>query len=302
MSPRKAPLAVPAKPVVEVVDPRWLLKAAAIALAAALICGYAALCFLFWQGSWQLVLHPKRAIHSTPASIRLAYENVAFAPDAAGAPQLAGWWIPSDTDATVARTALVLHGADGSMEDSLPQASILHDAHLNVILFDYHGFGASKGKHPLQKQMDADTRSAFDYLVRLRHIPASQTVLFGEGVGASLAVRACNAKPFACSALILDAPDGDLADRVRADPRTRLLPVRLLFHDPFPLAQPLASSPVPKLLVTYGSAHLPAAVRDAATPKTTVELPTRDAVALDRSIKRFLDDYPPAHDRKPATN
>ena len=41
-------------------DPLWLIKAIAFTILVALFCGYLTLCLLFYQGQWQLVLHPTR--------------------------------------------------------------------------------------------------------------------------------------------------------------------------------------------------------------------------------------------------
>ncbi len=273
----------------EVVDPRWLLKAGAITLAVALLFGYLTLSLLFYQGQWQFALHPSRTVAATPESVHLPFEAVRFGVDASGTPQLTGWWIPSDT--TSARTALVFHSGDGTMADALPQAAILHDAHLNVFLFDYRGYGTSGGKHPSQQTMEQDTHSAWDFLHSMRAVNPSSLVVFAEGLGAPLALHFCATANIECPALILDAPDGDLLDRVRQDQRTALVPVRLLFRETFPLADPLHSSRSPKLIFSYGSTSILSAVRNAADPKITVELPRRDDPSLDRSIKRFLDDY-----------
>lgn len=128
------------------IDPRWILKALAATLAVALLFAYATLCLLFYQGQWQLVLHPSRTVATTPASLGLAFNEVHLFASPSGEPQLFGWLIPAAT--TSAPTALLLHGADGSIADALPSARTLHDAGLNVLLFDYRGFGRSAGQHP----------------------------------------------------------------------------------------------------------------------------------------------------------
>src|ERR1700761_8407682 len=122
----------------ELVDPRWVLKALAVVLAVALLCAWGTLCLLWYQGQWQLVLHPSRTVTATPASIGLNFTELHFADDATGVPQLDGWLIPASANAP---TALFLHSADGSIADSLPRALTLHNAGLNVLLFDFRGYG-----------------------------------------------------------------------------------------------------------------------------------------------------------------
>ena len=294
-TPKPQPRPASANPP-EIVDPRWIISALGGMLVVCIICAYIAVCALFSYGQWQLVLHPSRTVIQTPTSLGLNFAEVHFAPDATGQPQLYGWWIPSDlaTDPTV----LLLHSGDGSITDALPASRTLHDARLNVLLFDYRGYGRSGGKHPTQALMQADAASALNYLTTIRSVAPASLIVYGSGVGASLAVKlASDHKDLA--ALILQSPDGDFQARVIADPRSRMAPVRLLFHEDFPLAAPLRTLQTPKLLITDTPSQPPTALQQAATPKTTLELTTPpDQAALHTAIRRFLDTYLPQH---PAT-
>ena len=277
----------------ELIDPRWILKALAIILAVALLCAWGTLCLLWYQGQWQLVLHPSRNVATTPASIGLKFTELHFADDATGLPQLTGWLIPSDN--TSAPTALLLHAADGSIADALPRALTLHNAGLNIFLFDYRGYGHSTGQHPTQATMQQDADAALNWLFYTQHIPPQNIILYGDGIGASLAVQLA-AEHHDIPAIILDAPDGDLTDRVLHDPHSSLVPARLLFNQTFPLAEPLSKLPTPKLLISYTNAqHPPAALANAADPKLTIELPSPNDPALIPAIQRFLDLYLQTH-------
>ena len=70
-------------PTPEAVHPLWLVKALAAVLLAAVLCGYLTLCLLFYQGQWQLVLHPSRdtSIHPPVVDSPTKAELVRFAPD-----------------------------------------------------------------------------------------------------------------------------------------------------------------------------------------------------------------------------
>jgi hypothetical protein len=109
------------------------------------------------------------------------------------------------------------------------------------------------------------------------------------GVGASLAAQLA-ATHNALPALILDTPRADLLDVARHDPRATFLPVRLLFHERFPLAEPLATLRTPKLLISR-STELDQAFRMASDPKLTVELASPSALLYTQSITRFFDQY-----------
>ena len=273
----------------ETVDPRWLLKAGAAVLALGLFCAYISVCLLFYNQQWQFVLHPSRTTSQTPAAAGLAFQPVRFRADVAGQPQLAGWWIPSDLPADP--TVLLLHGQDGSMSDAVAAARTLHNARLNVLLFDYRGYGQSGGAHPSESAMRSDSTAALDYLTQTRKASLSSVIVYGVGLGASLAVTVCEQHP-QIPALILQSADGDTETRVLRDERARVVPVGLLFHNRFPLADPLHALRTPKLILSYTSGNASLDAQRAADPKVTAELPPdAPSAEITTVIRRFLDTY-----------
>jgi hypothetical protein len=274
----------------ELVELRWILKALGTIVAFAIICGYVTLCVVYSRTQWQLVLHPSRELKTTPAALSLAFTEVHFAPDSGGQPELDGWWIPGDlpTDPTV----LLLHSGDGSMSDGLPQALTLHNARFNVLIFDYRGFGHSGGNHPTQATMEADADAALTYLRETRSIPPGNIIVYGSVVGGSLAVRLCAEHP-QIAALILDHPDGDLRVRALASNRSGLIPANLLFTQDFPLAGPLHTLAIPKLLLTTEESSGQEKLHQAADPKMIVTFGLETSESERDSIRRFLDTYVP---------
>ena len=254
------------------IDPRWLLNALGTMIVFAIFCAWLLVCFVFTRTQWQYVLHPSRTISSAPAG---NFDEVRFGPDSSGQPQLDGWWIPGDSAS--APTVLILHSGDGSMSDALPQATTLHDANLNVLLFDYRGYGRSLGQHPTQQLMQTDAASALTYLTGSRHIPAANILIYGIGAGASLAIQLC-AEHKELPALILDAPAGDFRQHMIDNKQAKAVPVQILFTQDFPLTTPLSKLQTPKLLVTP-------------TDATPAALP----------ISRRSQDHPPPSHRQPNT-
>ena len=278
----------------EVVSPAWLVKAMALTIVAALFCGYLTLCWLFYQGQWQLVLHPTRTSANPTSIAGIPYELIRFGPDESATAQLTGWWIPSDPGSRYAHiTILFLADGNGSVADSIPTLASLHNLGINVFAFDYRGYGQSAATRPNQQSMTHDADSAWQYLTTSRAISAKQIVPYGTGVGASLAT-ALAAAQIAIPALILDTPRADLLDVARRDPRAAILPVRLLFHERFPVAAALTNLHTPKLLLSR-STSLDQTFLTAADPRMTVELSSPSAVLYNQSLTRFLDQYlPPA--------
>ena len=278
----------------EVVSPIWLVKAIAITVIAALFCGYLTFCLLFYQGQWQLVLHPVRTSASPATIAGIAYEPIHFGPDESATPQLMGWWIPSDPGAHYANTTVLFLGdGDGSLADAIPTLASLQNLGLNVFAFDYRGYGQSAAVRPGQQSLTRDAQSAWQYLTVSRHLSAEHIVPYGIGVGTSLAVGLAGTNS-TIPAIILDSPRADLLDVASHDPRAKFVPTSLLFHDRFPLADPLKTLRTPKLLISR-SETMNQAFTTAADPKLTVEQPSPSAVAYSQSLSRFLDQYlPPA--------
>jgi pimeloyl-ACP methyl ester carboxylesterase len=273
---------------VELVDPRFILKSLGAVFTVALILAYITLCVVFARSQWQFVLHPSREVAKQPDSYGLNFVEVHFGVDTTGEPQLDGWWLPSDTPTDP--TVLLLHDVSGSMSDALPLARSLHDASLNVLVFDYRGFGHSSGQHPTQALMQADAETAYSYLTGTRGVPQSSVAVLGDRGAAALAVALCSQHP-QIPALILRDADGDFEPRAAQDVRSQFVPVRWLFHEDFPLAAPLRTLATPKLLISTDSSSVPANVRQAADPKTTVELLKSDTNAMEAAISRFIGSY-----------
>lgn len=302
-------------PAVEVVDPVWLIKALGLTLAAALVCVYISLCLLFYQGEWQLILHPSRTVDRTPASVGLDYTEVHFDATETGQPRLTGWWIPAQATPPSnaqpslqpipkfpAFTILYLHDGSGSLSGTVPLLARLHRAGLNVFAIDYRGFGASDASvHPSYTRMTEDAAAALNYLISTRHIPARNLIPYGAGLGGSLAATLARAHP-GLPAVILDNPDPDPSSTAVAEHPSHFIPVRLLFGDQFDIAAPLATLATPKLLIAGGPAaasgylgQLRSLYQHAASPKFTVTLPAEDNEAVYRAaLSRFLDQYLPA--------
>jgi hypothetical protein len=266
-----------------------------IAIVAAAVCAWGALCLLFWQGSWQLLYHPTSAVTRTSASVGLAFDSVGFAATEAGEPQLKGWWIAGNPGART--TAIYLHGSDGNLSDTVDTLIPLHNAGLNLFAFDYRGYGMSKFERPSEAHWREDAESAIDYLTNTRHVPGGSIVLFGRGLGANLALEVAAAHP-ECAGLVMDEPLAAPADAIFGDPRARLVPSHLLVSDRWDMNPAARSLHIPSLWFfrTPGNSQAQQTRQDAyqlvTARKQRVWLteahdPTKD---YNEALTRWLDD------------
>ena len=286
----------PASSPEELVDPTWLVRAFGVVLVLALLCAYLALGFLFWQGAWQLVLHPSHDTHM-PAAVVLGAESVRFFPSDAGEPQIAGQWLPPVAAGPLSSyTFLVCRSGTGQLGvDDRPTAAMLASTGAAALFFDYRGFGpSSPGFRPSEASMQADAASAWTYLSETRRIAPDHILPYGLGLGSLMASRLALQHP-EIPALILRNADASAFDRVLSDPRGRMFPARLLLHDRYDVAGALALVKQPKLLLSVGQADSArgAAYQAAPEPKTTVELPIRNSAQERDALLRFTGDHLP---------
>lgn len=275
------------------VSPRWLLTAFALTLLLAALCGYAALCLLFYQGQWQLLFHPSRTIAATPAIAGIAFEEIHFDVDDSGQPRLDGWWIPAPPTPTNSHkdaVVLYLHDARGSLSDCVPVLATLHSLGVSVFAFDYRGFGHSSGAHPTERLADADAVAAWTYFTDIRHIPARSIVVFGDGTGATFAAQV--AAQFAPAGVILEDPNPPARQVFLSDARARILPLWLLQNEQLDPASGLTAIHIPRLFVDRrgDSARTHHLFAVSSPPRQYYDLRSASDSAYAAALGRFFDD------------
>jgi pimeloyl-ACP methyl ester carboxylesterase len=268
-------------------------------VAAAALCGWCALCLLFWQGGWQLLYHPAAAIARTPAEAGMAFDSVGFAATDTGTPRLSGWWIPAANGAAFNRfTVLYLHSQDGNLGDTVDALARLHAVGANVLAFDYRGYGQSEFARPSEAHLRQDVAWALQYLSETRHIDRGTIVLDGEGLGANLALEAAAEHP-ELAGVVVDSPLEDAMAAIFDDARARLVPAHLLVRDRYGLNAPAAALRIPSLWIERiaqpeqaGSTHDPEAYRKVAAQKMLVWLNSSAGAnkQFEDALSRWLDE------------
>jgi len=238
------------------VSGRWLLKAAGVSVLAAGACAWGALCLLFWQGSWQLLYHPVSTVTRTPATVGLEFSPVAFASTEAGEPRLKGWWIPAQPDARYSRyTVLYLHGQNGNLGDTVDEIAVLHRVGVNVLAFDYRGYGQSEFQHPSEAGWREDADWALAYLTGTRHVAIGSIILDGSGLGANLALEVAAAHP-ELAGVVLESPVDAPMNAIFNDQRARMVPAHLLVRDRFDATAPAAALLIRSLWLASSSSQI----------------------------------------------
>jgi len=139
--------------------------------------------FLLLSCQSGFIYHPDRNLAATPGAINLAYEEVRF--PAADGTKLHGWWIPSRES----RGAVIhCHGNAGNISHRLGIIEIFNSMGLDVLVFDYRGYGLSEGT-PTEKGTYADAEGAWRYLADVKGISRERIIVHGQSLGGAIAAH-----------------------------------------------------------------------------------------------------------------
>lgn len=180
-----------------------------------------------------------RDLVATPSAVGLEYQELWLETD--DGERLHGWWLPRpDARATL----LFHHGNAGNISHRLDSLLLFHQLELNVLIFDYRGYGQSSGR-PSEAGVYADARAAWNWLVDDKQIPPDRIVLFGRSMGGAIAAQL--ASEVNAGAMILESTFSSVPD-VAAEIYW-WLPVRWLARIRFPTIEHVVASDIPLLVV-----------------------------------------------------
>jgi len=182
---------------------------------------------------------PGRELEATPADIGLAYENVTL-PTSDGL-RLHAWFIPVQNPRA---TVLFCHGNAGNISHRLDSIRLLHSLGLQVLIFDYRGYGNSEGT-PSEKGSYRDADAAWHYLRAVRSLAGTRIIIFGRSLGAAVAADLASRKRPA--AVILESAFTSVPDMAAGI--YPWLPVRLLSRYRYDNLDKVARIDRPLLLV-----------------------------------------------------
>ncbi|MBI1388572.1 MAG: alpha/beta fold hydrolase [bacterium] len=129
---------------------------------------------------------PRRDLIADPSQIGLEYEIVTL--HAADGATLSAWYLPHPE----ARASLLFcHGNAGNISYRLEALRQFHSLALNVFIFDYRGYGVSRGRLS-EKGTYLDAAAAYEWLKG--KTPGLPLVVFGRSLGAATAVDVASAQ------------------------------------------------------------------------------------------------------------
>ena len=228
---------------------------------------------LLWLGVVWFEQHavyvPLRVMDRSPAEVGLVFEDVEFF--AEDAVRLHGWWIPHPQ---ARGTIIYCHGNGANIANRVDLCADLHRLGVNVFIFDYRGYGRSKG-WPSEQGTYRDARAAFE-VVRARYedAEAPPVIVYGASLGGPIAAQLALDKPV--KGLVLEASFPSTVELGRI--LYPWLPVRWIARYRYDAAAKVEQCRLPKLFASSSEDQLVpfelgrALYDQAAEPKEFVEL------------------------------
>jgi len=147
------------------------------------------------------VYHPTRSWWSTGADLNRPWEDLRLT--TRDGLELSAWYFPAPTNAPFHDFAvLVSHGNGGNLSHRLSLFRLLSNAGVNVLGYDYRGYGKSQGK-PSELGTYEDAETAFSWLVG-RGFPENRILALGESLGGGVAAELAARHP-AMGGLVLQS-------------------------------------------------------------------------------------------------
>jgi uncharacterized protein len=218
---------------------RWQLYLKRFAIAYTLICTT-----LYFQQQ-RLMFFPSGKVDRDPSLYQLPYEEVNL--PIAQTDQLNGWWIPSDQPN--APVLLYFHHNAVNIGANVSQALQFHRLGYSIFIFDYRGFGKSKGAFPTEPQLYEDAQTAWNYLTQTRKIPADRIIIYGHSVGGAIATDLASKHPEA-AALVVQSSFTRMRDMTKRFGLYWIFPMELLLRQRFESEEKMKEITMPVLIIT----------------------------------------------------
>ena len=249
---------------------------------------YLALLILLRLFEPRLIYFPgQRALTDPPPHLGLPAGRIEIPTD--DSITLVSWVIPA-ADST-GLWLLICHGNAGNLSDfdrPIHYAG-LRQLGLNLLAFDYRGYGESGGT-PSEQGLYRDALAAYRYLRESRGIPAERIVIFGHSLGSAVAVDLASRVPAA--GLIVEGAFTSAVDR--GQEIYPYIPVRWLAGSRFGSLDKIGGVRIPKLFLHATAddviplAHGRRLFEAAPEPKTFVELEGGHGDAFDTDSARYF--------------
>lgn len=161
------------------------------------------LCGMKWMNT-RLVYYPQPQWDAIPSDAGLAYEDAW--PATSDGVKLHAWYVPVKN---AKGTVLFSHGNGGNVSHRLETILVHHQLGMNVLVFDYRGYGKSEGR-PSEEGTYRDAEAAWKYLIETRGEKPERIVVHGRSLGGAVAAHL--ARDVTPAALVVESSFYDITE------------------------------------------------------------------------------------------
>ena len=196
-------------------------------------------------------------------SFKIPYKDV-WIPITGSEEQLHGWWIqsasPQKRFSFIAneprqilkspKVILYFCGFGHNMGDYnyLARVAAFRQLGFSVLVFDYRGYGSSKGDFPNESQLYQDSQAAWDYLRHVLNISPNQIIIYGESLGGAIALDLAVKHPEA-KGLIMQSSFTSMVDVIKHRALLPIFPIDLILTEKFDSITKIKSLQIPVLFL-----------------------------------------------------
>ncbi len=215
-------------------------------------------------------LLPARDLERTPATLGLPFEDVELR--TADGERIHGWFLPAPAPAPV--TVLLLHGNAGNISHRFEKLAVLRDLGADVLIVDYRGLRPQQRSPQRDRNLPGCGRGLRHTWSQTRRIDPRRVVVYGESLGAAVAVDLAARKPV--GGLVMESAFSSAVDV--GQEMFPFLPARLLVRNRYESVKKIGAVQAPILILhsrddEFFGWHHPQRLYDAARePKRLVEL------------------------------
>lgn len=148
-----------------------------------LVVGYIVFGAVIYIFQHKLVYFPTKDVDMNPHDIGLEYESIFIKVDEDV--KIHAWYVPKKDAKT---TLFFLHGNGGNISHRLDSIKLFNSLEMNVLIFDYRGYGNSEGSANEQNTYD-DAKSAWEYLLKDKGVKPEDIIIFGRSLGGTIAAN-----------------------------------------------------------------------------------------------------------------
>ncbi len=180
------------------------------------VVGITAFGFYLYFSQDRMIFYPTRDIEITPDEAGIEYEDIFI--EVAPGVRINAWYFPRRSDGggesppDYRRTVLFCHGNGGNISHRLETVEVLLDLGVDVLLFDYRGYGRSDGS-PSEANLYVDAIACLDWLSTVKNVPSESVVVFGRSLGGAVAIDLARRR--SCAGLIVESSFTSAADMGR---------------------------------------------------------------------------------------